>query len=378
MTETAGIIDVSVRTQVDPAPKAATSSPEAGKELPAKQRVLEAQKQGVGLIKSKQENGFFDTGDGVNIKEDAEIVLTQEKQEHGKLDSAGLKAFFSATSSIGAEAVEIETAAAKNMRIKVEGRDLPLTLDEWRRELDGLNNNLRVLENPTDGSPIDQQKAEDLKQKIKALETGDFAYEFPKEEKEEAGGGKPEAGILIEQKLNDLEKKKDKSEDDKKLLVMLRLAKRANGPLDAIVKYPAIRQLYLLSPTPEGKKVMDYMRGEVVKAMDGGDDLRGSNQILRENGWSDKEIEQFSNGIIGSGSITGLIESGAFQKATGLDKAMFGKNAKGEEITEEEIRSLLDPEHKRDWSKLGNIFGILFALMFAADISKQVLSEENR
>lgn len=356
-----GISDVSVRSPVGAAPEAATSSSQENKELPVKQRVIEAQKQGVDLIKSKQGNGFFNTEAKADVKKDAEIVLMQEKQEHGKLDSAGLKAFFRITSSLGAEATGIEKTASENMHVKIGDR--LLTLEQWRTELEAAK------KLPADGTLPNQQK-------IDELEKGDFAYDFPKEEagegKTDTGEEKPGANSLIKQELQDLEAKKNKSPDDEKLLIMLRLAKRAEkGEMSAIVKDRALRCLNILDSESGAGKIVEDMREETKQARE------KLNVLLQNNGWNENKIMGFNNAL-DSGGIDSLISQGELEKIVGLRDALFGPDENGRSISDDELQKLLDPEHKRDWSKLGNLLGILFALMFAADMAKQALPEENR
>jgi len=328
-------------------------SPEVNKEVLASQRVKEALGKGVDLIKDKKDSVFFDAGDKADAKKDVETVLTQAEQR--KLDSDGLRAFFSATSSIGAEAIDIEKAASENMRIKVGNRIL--TLDQWRAELN-------VLRNPPDGAPVDPQKAEEIKQKISELEAGDFAYEFVQEES--AKQEKSPEDIVISRHRKSFEEQFKKAEERGDVpkeqlekigetLVMLRLAKEANGEAGIILKHLALKNL----EENHGAQGLDDSIENLGKQA-----AESMNKVyeLMEPG----KAEEFRNAIK-EGKLEDLITSGKLLKIERMRELLFGKD-----MTEAKLKEILDLNKKKKW---GNALLTVLIIMLIGpmELGKQVV-----
>lgn len=312
----------------------------------------EALDAGWELLNEKVKAGFFDTNDRVDVKNDALKYLDQTK--NGALDGDGLRAFFNAIHSVGGEEViKIEKAAAENLKVVVGGQRL--TFEEWRGQIKTIKD-----------LPAEMQNDAEMKQKLQELEGGEFGYDFSPEKVKTSEERMAEADELIDKKLKELETKNPRTEDDEKLLVWLRLSQATEegriekGDLDlrVIIKDKALRQLAALDKTSGAEKIIDDMREDVIAARA---DL---NKHLGLIGWDRDRIIRFNQGL-DSGDVSAFA---GVQEIPGLKKAFFGLNAKGEEITDEKIRKILDPKEEKKGMNI-----ILLLLLALGSELKQAL-----
>lgn len=332
----AGISDI---PSVEATPKAA-SSPEANKEISAKQRTIDTLNKGLDLIRSKKASGFFDTPDKADAKTSAETALTQE-DEQKKLDSDGLKSFFKTTASMGTDAVEIENAAAENMKVRVVGDNVDemLSLAEWREAL-----------NPADGAKPSEER-------IRQLESGRFGYVFPEEAKVKS----PEDGIAdkavdatIKDNLarikNEIDQRKKNGAEittsEQRQLLMLGLADIANGPAGPRIKYEALQMLKGL-----GYGGLDTQ----IMRLDG--QLEAADEALANFLKSKNYTLEAVAGKLKNGGLEALIAEGKLGNMEGFEELIFG-----DKMEEGKLEEILDPDRKKKRKDLLlSILGILVA-----------------
>lgn len=327
-------VEIPSHLPAEAAPSTVVSFPEGNKDVSDRQRAKNAVAQGVGLIKSKRDSGFFDAGDKVDAKKDAEKVLDQVGENN--LDSDGLRAFFNSMPTIGGETAEVSKIAAEHMRVKVggEGNARFLTLGEWRAELEAAQ---KLTGNPPDPK------------RIKELEDGVFAYSFPKATQENPESPNvlkeklPEDKIISDQ-LSRLEEKLDKTGKlegkEQQLLRILRIAEKSKSEARPVIQAQALK-LLKESGTVGLDETFQKASQSVSQKISGGMDY------LKEQGLSEGDIE------------IGLKMLGTEEAEKILSQ--WGKEFVGQELSKEEINELVATEKKK-----GLKDGVLLALLLAA------------
>lgn len=343
-------VEIPSHPPAEAAPSVA-SSPEAKKEVSDRQRAKNAVAEGAGFIKSKYDTGFFDAGNKIDAKKDAEKVLGQVGGNN--LDSDGLKAFFKSMSAIGGETDEVSKKAAENMRVKVGDR--MLTLDEWRAELE-------AAQKPVDGRAPDPET-------VKELEDGVFAYSFPKttdENPESASIPKeksPEDKLvdqeivrckkLFEQRVK--EQGDNPNEKDLQAFVLLSFAEEAKGEAGIVVKHEALRNLRDEHGRQELDGAINDLQKKVPDAIEKVCKLMPAEMAL-----------EFRNAVA-EGELAKMIENGKLSKIEGMRELLFGKDFK-----EEDFKKILELGKKKKW-KNALLLALVIMLIGPVEFGKQAV-----
>ncbi|MDO8736257.1 MAG: hypothetical protein Q7K29_04150 [Thermoleophilia bacterium] len=174
----------------------------------------------------------------------------------------------------------------------------------------------------------------DLQEKLR--KEGRYVYDFPKEE----SAAQSKAGDLIDQKLQEFKDMPVKSENQKRVLNELIIASEARARNAAGVLLwddKALRDLDILDKKAGALKIADKLVKEVAKAR------VKMHDILRDNGWNDGDLVGINETIRKNG-LASIARPEMLRDVVGLKDFLFGRNAKGEEISDKEIRVLLDPD----------------------------------
>jgi len=263
------------------------------------------------------------------------------------------------------QAREFDTFFSDNLVVDIQEGDKKV-----RYSILEFEEKLKVIE--SDSSLSEEKKRENLEQLKQEARCG-FLTEKEQAQDTQEKPQEKSAEDIISQQLSSLEKQLEaiKKEgrrttgEQQQLIDLLRLAKEANGEVGALLKEKALQSL-----KANGALGIDNTMQSLSQQVE-----VAKNKLyehLKNQNWSEEEISKFGS-IVDKGQLEKMVREGKFPKVEGLDKLLFGR-----EMTEEQLKKLLDPEGKKGLKGGSLLIALLILALGSMELAKQVIPMQSQ